>query len=498
MVRSLEELVAFRTVSADVRYVEDCRRGATFLRQLFKRFGADAKVLGTPYNLNPIVFAVFRRTPTQQRPRRRILFYGHYDVIPADERKGNWTTDPFKLSGVDGYLYGRGASDNKGPVIAALFAAAELASTQRLGADVVFLIEGDEECGSRGFDNTILANKAAIGHIDWILLANSYWLNDDVPCLTYGHRGVIHVTVTVEGDRVDMHSGVHGSSAVDEPLKDLVVLLSKLTGPQGSVQIPAFYESVLALTAAEKRRYAAITSALQRQEAAIEDADDFALSLMRRWREPSLSFHRFKASGPENASVIPGSAKATISVRLVPKQDNAQIRRMLSGYLERSFEQMKSKNRLVVEPGHEAEPWLGDPDNELFQTLEKAIVDVWCTHGAVEGSKPRGRGSSEASRDGGKRTDAEGRRRSAAKLGHPVDRSPVEETAGRSGESDVIPLYIREGGSIPAIRFLEKTFDAPAANLPCGQASDNAHLDQERLRLANLYRSRDIFKRVFQ
>jgi di- and tripeptidase len=59
------------------------------------------------------------------------------------------------------------------------------------------------------------------------------------------------------------------------------------------------------------------------------------------------------------------------------------------------------------------------------------------------------------------------------------------------------PLYIREGGSIPAIRFLEKEFDAPAAHFPCGQASDSAHLDKERFRLLNLYKSRDIFKKVF-
>lgn len=60
------------------------------------------------------------------------------------------------------------------------------------------------------------------------------------------------------------------------------------------------------------------------------------------------------------------------------------------------------------------------------------------------------------------------------------------------------PLYIREGGSIPAIRFLEKEFGAPAAHFPCGQASDSAHLDNERLRLVNLYKSKDIFKRVFR
>ena len=60
------------------------------------------------------------------------------------------------------------------------------------------------------------------------------------------------------------------------------------------------------------------------------------------------------------------------------------------------------------------------------------------------------------------------------------------------------PLYIREGGSIPSIRFLEKEFDAPAANLPCGQSSDGGHLSNERLRMVNLLKSREIFKTVFQ
>lgn len=67
-----------------------------------------------------------------------------------------------------------------------------------------------------------------------------------------------------------------------------------------------------------------------------------------------------------------------------------------------------------------------------------------------------------------------------------------------NGKQQRKPLYIREGGSIPAIRFLEKEFDAPAAHFPCGQASDSAHLYNERFRLINLYKSKDIFKKVFR
>lgn len=168
-----------------------------------------------------------------------MLFYGHYDVIPATTNdEGGWQTNPFELTGINGYLYGRGVSDNKGPCLAALFAAGELVQEQELESDVIFLIEGEEESGSRGFAEAVKRNKEMIGDVDWILLANSYWLDDEVPCLTYGLRGVIHATVVVESEKPDLHSGVDGSRLNREPTIDLVNLLARLTGVDGKILIP--------------------------------------------------------------------------------------------------------------------------------------------------------------------------------------------------------------------------------------------------------------------
>lgn len=137
-------------------------------------------------NTNPVVFALFKGRRSPGQGSKRILFYGHYDVVPADDKQRLWASDPFEMRGLNGYLYGRGVSDNKGPVLAAVFAVAELVAEKSLSSDVIFLIEGEEECGSRGFQGVIKKSKAVIGVIDWILLANSYWLDDDIPCLTYG------------------------------------------------------------------------------------------------------------------------------------------------------------------------------------------------------------------------------------------------------------------------------------------------------------------------
>lgn len=490
--------MSYRTVSSRTQYAEDCRGGASFLRKLFKRFGASTEMLNTEDHGNPIVYAKFTGQPTQNMKRKRILFYGHYDVIAAENEQGNWGTAPFELTGIDGYLYGRGVSDNKGPVLAALFAVADLVSEKALTSDIVFLIEGEEECGSRGFAQAVRKNKHIIGDIDWILLANSYWLTDDVPCLTYGLRGVIHATVQVKSGKPDLHSGVDGSGLMDESLKALVTVLANLTGPHGRVQIPGFYDPILPITEAEDSRYAAITRMLVQSNPDDENPAVLKAKLMARSREPSLTLHRFNVSGPENSTVIPSTAWASISIRLVPNQQVEEVKQALKEFLNAKFQESGSKNVLSISIDHQAEPWLGDPDNELFRTLEEAIIDVWGSLGEGEaGSKtvtrpPNGK-ISQTSKSIPKTT-------STLTNGNGHSSEAKEASAAKADEEPKSskPLYIREGGSIPAIRFLEKEFNALAAHLPCGQASDSAHLDNERLRLLNLYKSREIFRKVFR
>ncbi|KAK3717402.1 hypothetical protein LTR37_005791 [Vermiconidia calcicola] len=530
LVDSLARFVGFRTVSSDPRYAVDCRRGASYLRSVFKNFGATTEMLSAQHGCNPVILARFKGNPATSGTRKKILFYGHYDVVAAENKTGKWLADPFSMQGIDGYLYGRGTSDNKGPILAAIFACAELTSEQALGSDIIFLIEGEEESGSRGFEQAITANKHLIGDVDWILVANSYWLDDRQPCLTYGLRGVIHAKIQIESSHPDMHSGVDGSAQLDESLKDLVMLLSTLTGKNGQVRIPGFYDPVLPLGDDENELYDEITKALVQRNSNVGDPQELKTSLMRRWREASLTIHRFQTSGPDNASIIPRLAKAAISMRLVPNQEAGEIAQSLVEYLHAEFAKLESNNELTITIDHQAEPWLGDWRNKIYQTLEEAIMDVWSV---VEPTHKRTRSSAlpptvtvpESQQNG----NAAGGGYFAAKpspttssilangsaetpgVGNtPItelnskledlatDLSPSSKRHSREQQQRRKPLYIREGGSIPAIRFLEKEFSAPAAHFPVGQASDAAHLDNERLRLVNLYKSREVFKRVFR
>lgn len=466
-------------------------------------------MLSTENNRNPIVFARFTGKSTGSKPGRRILFYGHYDVVAAENAKDTWNSDPFDMHGVNGYLYGRGVSDNKGPVLAALYAVADLVAEQQLSADVVFLIEGEEECGSRGFQEAVIRHKRMIGDVDWILLANSYWLNDEFPCLTYGLRGVVQATVKVESERPDLHSGVDGSRLIDESLKDLVALLASLTTPDGKVNIPGFYDPILPMTRSEDETYDTISRTLLRSNPDLGDAHDLAASFKARWREPSFTIHRIDTSGPVNPTIISRVAMATLSIRLVPDQDANTIQAALEAVLQNKFDNLRTSNKLQIKIDHQADPWLGDPSNEIFQILEEAIMEVWGPIGHVRRASVPAMGSSSKKLTNGSPSPKSPVTSSTLSYGSDrfsqatagLQPSPSRRKTNPTSPTDPTlqkPLYIREGGSIPAIRFLEKSFDAPAAHLPCGQASDSAHLDNERLRVSNLYKSREIFKKVFR
>ena len=504
LVQSLSRFVSFRTVSSQPEYAEDCHQGASWLRNRFKRLGATTQMLTGRLpdgnEMNPVIFAHFRGRGTSGK---RMLFYGHYDVVAAAEGTSKWLDNPFQIQGRDGYLYGRGVSDNKGPVMAAMYATADLRKEDQLDIDVVFLIEGEEECGSQGFESVVHIHKDTIGPIHWILVANSYWLNDDFPCLTYGLRGAVKLTVGMKSENKDLHSGVHGSTRTAEPLQDLVQLLAGISDAQGRIQIPGFYDDILPISKAEEKWYARIREVMQQANAETEDIE----SLKARWTVPSFTIHGFKTSGTgDNATVIPHWTSASISFRLVPNQNAAKVEHHIKNFLADRFRSSCRGSKMNMSSSQPVEPWLGDPRNELYQVLDDAVTDTWNLN-STESFPESPEVAQAINKSQGAENIPPAKRdppksfRGGLKEATGVATSVAPRKTSRRGTHSAKPtrpLYIREGGSIPAIRFLEKEFNCPAAQLPCGQASDNAHLDNERLRLLNLYNSRKIFRKIFK
>lgn len=430
LLSTLSDLVAFKTVSKNPEiFIDDSRHCANYLKRLFKKFGGESQLIPVE-NGNPIVYGCFR---SNKPNASRALWYGHYDIIEANDKCG-WDFDPFTMTANDGFLFARGVSDNKGPILASIYSVAELYQSGELQCDVVFLIEGEEECGSFGFQDTIVKNSKMIGDIDWILLSNSYWLDENTPCLNYGLRGVISASVSISSDRPDRHSGVDGGVA-REPTIELIRLLSKLTDDEGKVSIPNFYNPILPLSDEENKIYDDIIKNLSKNNEDIKKS-----TLLAKWKFPSLTIHKIDVSGPKNNTVIPKSCNASVSIRIVPEQDIEEIKSSFLNYLTENFNKIKSDNHLEIKFIHEADAWLGDPSNEVYQILQNEVFKEW----------------------------------------------------------GIKPLLIREGGSIPSVRFLEKVFNAQAAQIPCGQSTDNAHLNNEKLRIKNLFKLRNILTKTFQ
>lgn len=166
LVQRLARFVHYKSVSQgpsnfpDDENQEESRQAAHFLKTTLMELGAsDVRLVSGGMRANPMVLGTFR---ANGHARRRCLFYGHYDCIPAS---GDWDSSPWELSGKNGYLYGRGVSDNKGPVLAVAYAASELLHAKQLDVDVVMLVEGEQETGSKGFQTCLQAHKELIGPI---------------------------------------------------------------------------------------------------------------------------------------------------------------------------------------------------------------------------------------------------------------------------------------------------------------------------------------------
>lgn len=466
-------------MAGNIHCVSDCHQAVTFLRKQFNSFGASTSFISPQDGVNPILLAKFSASPSNKSPKT-VLFYGHYDVIDAN-LDGNWHADPFTLHPLNGFLYGRGVTDNKGPILAALYAVADLSQHDALSCNVVFLLEGDEEAGSRGFRSAVQSHRKDIGEVDYIMLSNSYWLDDHIPCLTFGMRGVIHASLTITSNKPDLHSGVDGKLLQHEPLKDLTVLLSSLIGEAGTdIKIPEFFDTVDKLHPNELEAYSAITSALGSGHPEIKDRKGFMRSLMQKWRDPNLTIHQIQVPESKTAVTISRSAKATLSIRIVPSQTADEVASQLEKYVLNEFQKIGGTNILSVKITSKADPWLGKISSQIYSALKHAVTDVWGTDEPTsQRSFPQGSGPAS-----GKQATRRGS-------------SLITEGSYASTNTPREPLFIREGGSIPAISFLEKEFNAPAAMFPMGQASDNAHLDNERMRLENLYKGREVLKRVF-
>ncbi len=331
---SLVEWLRIPSVSTLPDHAVYVREAAQWARQKLLEMGFPSVELRETGG-HPIVYAAYQGldAPT-------LLYYGHYDVQPVDPLE-DWERPPFEPTVEGDNLYARGASDDKGQAFAVLSAfQAYLNTSGKLPVNLKVILEGEEEVHSTSLFPYLHQHREELKS-DAILIADQDMLDPQHPVVMYGVRGVLYVEIEVRGPARDLHSGTFGGS-VDNPLNVLSRLLASLQdGETRKVLIPGFYDQVEELSDEERRLIskAPITDPLGLYitgAPALGGERGYPLA-ERISTRPTLDIHGIAGGFTDEGSktVIPSSACAKVSMRLVPHQNPDHIFNALKAHLQK-------------------------------------------------------------------------------------------------------------------------------------------------------------------
>ena len=418
----LKEFLAIPSVSAKPEHNKDIQAAAEWAAFYLRGAGLDATLVKTAGH--PCVLAT---TPDGLcRPDApHILFYGHYDVQPAEPLE-LWNSPPFTPTIRDGKIFARGASDDKGQVfchLAALAAWKQIA--YELPVRLTVLLEGEEEIGSPNLRAVIAENADRLASASTLIISDSSQFARGVPAITTGLRGLVYYQMTVTGANTDLHSGVYGG-AVANAANALSTILGQLHDNQGRVTIPGFYDQVQVPDAALRAMWKTLPFDEKQfaQELAVEQlvGESGFTTLERRWCRPTLDINGL-TSGYQGAgakTVLLATATAKLSMRLVPDQDAIKIA-------------------------------------EAFETYIHQITPA------------------------GVRVKLE--RLSASPAALTPETSPAIAAAVEACEEGMgkKPVFVREGGSIPVVTWFKEMLGIDSVLLGFGLPDDNLHAPNEKL-----------------
>lgn len=414
------------SVSALPEHKKDMTRMADWLIERLNALGLQTRRIAT--NGNPLVYAQSPKIPGKPT----VLIYGHYDVQPADP-VGEWLSPPFEPTVRDGFVFARGADDDKGQSLSHLFGVESLLKTDGLPVQVKFIFEGEEEIGSGSLEKFLEDKKnRALLAADAILVSDTDMAAPNSPAITYGLRGILGCEVQLTGPSRDLHSGLYGGSVMN-PVIGLCQMIASLMDENGKILIPGFYDDVARISDAERRAFAERPFDQKESYAAIGLTEAFGepefTVLERRGARPTFDVNGITGGyqGKGGKTIIPSKASAKMTFRMVPNQDPAKIIRSLRAYL---------KKRL---PAGLAMKIFGEQKSSGFLvSLESPYVTA-----AADGLK---------------------------------------KVFGKK------PLFIRDGGSIPVIATLSKRLNADVALAGLGVEENGIHSPNERYALDAFYK----------
>ncbi len=331
----LFEMLRIPSLSGDPAHASDVRKMADWLADHMISLGLE-KVQVMETAGHPVVYGEWMGAGPH---RPTVLVYGHYDVVPASLEDG-WDTNPFEPVVKDGIIYARGATDDKGQLFIHVKALESyLQTTGSAPVNIKYLIEGEEEVSSPNLLPFIQENLDLL-QADVCVISDSSMATIEEPAVTHSLRGMTYLEVEVRGPREDLHSGFYGG-AVKNPGNALAEIIASMYNADGTIAVEGFYDDVVELSA-EEREMVARTDMSDRQlldaTGTPEPWGDERFTIKERVSaRPSLDVNGIWGgySGPGPKTIIPSSAGAKISSRLVANQDPEKIFELIKAHIER-------------------------------------------------------------------------------------------------------------------------------------------------------------------
>ena len=326
----LSELLRIPSISYDAAYKDEMNKAADWLAKKLRSMGIN-NVEILPTSGHSVVYGEWLNggasAPT-------VLIYGHYDV-QSPEPLEDWKSSPFEPTIRNDNLYARGASDMKGQTLAAVNAVEAIVKTETLPINIKFLIEGEEEIGSKHLNEFVISHREKLA-CDFSLNTDAGGMpNSETPSICYSLRGGAGFKLEVYGPSQDIHSGEYGG-VVQNPIHVLSKLIADLHDEHGHVTLPGFYDKVRKIDEEEHAELSKLpfdaAFLLKHSGAPALWGEPEFVPAERIGARPTMEVVQFEAGQPKSA--IPAKATASFSFRLVPDQDPAEVHGQFRKYLE--------------------------------------------------------------------------------------------------------------------------------------------------------------------
>ena len=373
-VDELFDLLKIASISADPAYKDEVLKCADEVAKFLKAGGADQVEICETKGY-PIVYGekiLDSKLPT-------VLVYGHYDVQPPDPLE-LWRKPPFEPYiekteiHPEGAIFARGSADDKGQFFMHIKSFEAMMQTNTLPCNVKFILEGEEEVGSKSLEAWVKENTEKLA-CDTILISDTHIYSNEQPTVTTGLRGLSYVEVEVEGPNRDLHSGLYGG-AVPNPIHVLSRMIAGLINENGYITIDGFYDNVENISAEDRAEMNKLKDNPEEFKKSIGlngvEGEEGYTTLERTSIRPTLDCNGIWGgyTGEGAKTVIPSKAFAKISMRLVPYQTPDEITEKFTNY----FEKIAPANvKVKVNPHHGGMPYVLPSDTKEFRAAKAAM-----------------------------------------------------------------------------------------------------------------------------